>query len=56
MVARKPYDERYHSAREHLAGLKAAARLQEELSAAGLLRTEDPISRRPVEAEEENAK
>lgn len=38
----------YHSAREHLAGVKAAAAWIHELAAAHLLRTQEPISSEPT--------
>lgn len=44
----KPVAKRYRSAREHLAGIKAAEAWHRELAAKHLLRTEQPISSEPV--------
>jgi len=49
----KPVKKHLASAREHLAGLKAAAAFQQDLSAAHLLKSQQPISDTPYPAETE---
>lgn len=48
MAPKRQFDERYHSAREHLAGVKGAAKWIQDLAAEHLLKSEQPISKRPV--------
>lgn len=48
---KKPIDVHYQSAREHLAGLKAAAKWREDLIAAHLLDSQTPIKSQPFPAE-----
>jgi hypothetical protein len=45
----KPLHKHKRSAKEHLAGIKAAAAWQQDLQAAQLLRTQAPIRDTPVE-------
>jgi hypothetical protein len=49
----KPVDKHYQSAREHLAGVKASQAWVQELTAAHLLRTQQPISGQPYPAEQQ---
>lgn len=51
MARTKAFDQHYDSAREQLAGRRAAEAWQHELSAEHLLKLEAPIKDRPVEAE-----
>jgi hypothetical protein len=44
----KPVSKRKKSAKEHLAGIKAAQAWQQDLQAAGLLRTQAPIRDTPI--------
>lgn len=43
-----PINQHYHSAKEHLAGVRAARRWRQELIDAHLLDTQQPIKDQPV--------
>lgn len=47
-----PVNKHYQSAKEHLAGLAAAAAWHQDLMAAHLLDTQSPIKDEPIDGEE----
>lgn len=51
MTTFKPAEKHYHSAKEHMAGVRAAAAHKQELIAAHLLRSQSPIRDTPFPLE-----